>query len=98
MAGCPARMTSRPGKLISWARTVRATVKWSATQTLPKARWSRDRHQTGDSRRPRCTCTLGEQGLEIGELLDWETAPLIFSFLDPDGNRYYVTEVTDPGT
>ena len=28
----------------------------------------------------------------------WETAPLMFSFLDPDGNRYYVTEATDPGT
>ena len=39
--------------------------------------------------------TLGEMGLEVGELLDWETAPLMFSFLDPDGNRYYVTEVTD---
>ena len=42
--------------------------------------------------------TLGELGVEVGELLDWETAPLMFSFLDPDGNRYYVTEVTDPGT
>jgi catechol 2,3-dioxygenase-like lactoylglutathione lyase family enzyme len=42
--------------------------------------------------------TLGEMGLEVGELLDWETAPLMFSFLDPDGNRFYVTEVTDPAT
>jgi hypothetical protein len=31
-------------------------------------------------------------GLDAGELLDWETAPLMFSFLDEDGNRYYVTE------
>jgi hypothetical protein len=31
-------------------------------------------------------------GLDVGELLDWETAPLMFSFLDPDGNRYYVSE------
>jgi hypothetical protein len=31
-------------------------------------------------------------GLDAGELLDWETAPLMFSFLDGDGNRYYVTE------
>ena len=31
-------------------------------------------------------------GLEAGDLLDWETAPLMFSFLDPDGNRYYVSE------
>ena len=42
--------------------------------------------------------TLDELGLEVGQLLDWETAPLMFSFLDPDGNRYYVTEATDPGT
>ena len=31
-------------------------------------------------------------GLDAGELLDWETAPLMFSFLDPDGNRFYVSE------
>jgi catechol 2,3-dioxygenase-like lactoylglutathione lyase family enzyme len=31
-------------------------------------------------------------GLEAGELLDWESAPLMFSFLDPDGNRFYVSE------
>jgi hypothetical protein len=28
----------------------------------------------------------------VGELLDWETAPLMFSFCDPDGNRLYVAE------
>ena len=32
-------------------------------------------------------------GLEAGELLDWETAPLMFSFADFDGNRFYVSEV-----
>jgi catechol 2,3-dioxygenase-like lactoylglutathione lyase family enzyme len=32
------------------------------------------------------------QGCEVGELLDWDTAPLMFSFLDPDGNRLYVSE------
>jgi catechol 2,3-dioxygenase-like lactoylglutathione lyase family enzyme len=31
-------------------------------------------------------------GLDAGELLDWETAPLMFSFADADGNRFYVTE------
>jgi catechol 2,3-dioxygenase-like lactoylglutathione lyase family enzyme len=31
-------------------------------------------------------------GLEVGELLDWETAPLMFSFCDPDGNRFYVSQ------
>ena len=33
-----------------------------------------------------------DQGLDAGELLDWETAPLMFSFVDADGNRFYVTE------
>ena len=35
---------------------------------------------------------LGALGLEVGELLDWETAPLMFSFTDHDGNRLYVSE------
>jgi catechol 2,3-dioxygenase-like lactoylglutathione lyase family enzyme len=32
------------------------------------------------------------QGLQVGELLDWETAPLMFEFRDFDGNRMYVTQ------
>ena len=32
------------------------------------------------------------KGLDVGELLDWESAPLMFSFLDQDGNRFYVSE------
>jgi catechol 2,3-dioxygenase-like lactoylglutathione lyase family enzyme len=36
--------------------------------------------------------TLRQLGLEVGDLLDWPTTPLMFSFLDPDGNRFYVTE------
>jgi hypothetical protein len=35
---------------------------------------------------------LGRLGLDVGELLDWETAPLMFEFSDPDGNRFYVTQ------
>ena len=35
---------------------------------------------------------LRTRGLDVGELLDWETAPLMFSFRDADGNRYYVSE------
>src|SRR5436309_13153713 len=31
-----------------------------------------------------------EAGLDAGELLDWDTAPLMFSFTDYDGNRFYV--------
>ena len=35
---------------------------------------------------------LTAQGLDVGELLDWPTAPLMFSFTDLDGNRLYVME------
>ncbi len=31
-------------------------------------------------------------GLEAGELLDWPDVPLMFSFVDLDGNRFYVSE------
>jgi hypothetical protein len=34
-----------------------------------------------------------ELGLDAGEVLDWETAPLMFSFTDYDGNRFYVSQV-----
>jgi catechol 2,3-dioxygenase-like lactoylglutathione lyase family enzyme len=37
-----------------------------------------------------------ELGLEASELLDWESAPLMFSFADVDGNRFYVTEAAAP--
>ncbi|MBV8691720.1 MAG: glyoxalase [Actinobacteria bacterium] len=40
--------------------------------------------------------TLSAEGLDVGELLDWETAPLMFTFVDPDGNRFYVTENPKP--
>jgi len=36
-----------------------------------------------------------EVGLTAGELLDWETAPLMFSFVDLDGNRFYVSEAAE---
>lgn len=35
---------------------------------------------------------LADKGLDVGELLDWESAPLMFSFLDHDGNRFYVSQ------
>jgi hypothetical protein len=31
-------------------------------------------------------------GLDAGELLDWPGVPLMFSFVDFDGNRFYVSE------
>ena len=36
--------------------------------------------------------TLSEKGLDVGELLDWESIPLMFSFRDLDGNRFYVSQ------
>ena len=35
---------------------------------------------------------LSLEDCPVGELLDWDTAPLMFSFCDPDGNRMYVAE------
>jgi hypothetical protein len=35
---------------------------------------------------------LCAKGLNVGELLDWESVPLMFSFCDFDDNRYYVGE------
>ncbi|GAB2556335.1 hypothetical protein GCM10027167_73990 [Nocardia heshunensis] len=39
--------------------------------------------------------SLTARGLPVGDLLDWKTAPLMFSFRDEDGNRFYVTQI-DP--
>ena len=33
-------------------------------------------------------------GLGAGELLDWPGVPLMFSFVDLDGNRFYVSETS----
>jgi hypothetical protein len=35
-------------------------------------------------------------GLDAGELLDWPGVPLMFSFVDLDGNRLYVSETSVP--
>jgi catechol 2,3-dioxygenase-like lactoylglutathione lyase family enzyme len=35
---------------------------------------------------------LAERGLDVGALLDWPTAPLMFEFQDFDGNTMYVSE------
>ena len=36
--------------------------------------------------------TLQARGVEVGELLRWNGVPPMFSFDDPDGNRYYIVE------
>jgi len=45
---------------------------------------------TPDARAARAT--VADLGLDVGELLDWKDVPLMFSFLDLDGNRFYVSE------
>lgn len=45
---------------------------------------------TADARAAHAALT--ERGLDVDELRDWPTTPLMFSFLDPDGNCFYVTE------
>ncbi len=48
------------------------------------------RLMAGDARAAHAAVTA--LGLSAGELLDWPTAPLMFSFTDLDGNRFYVAE------
>jgi hypothetical protein len=48
------------------------------------------RFATGDARAAHAK--VQALGLDVGDLLDWETAPLMFVFADFDGNRFYVTE------
>jgi catechol 2,3-dioxygenase-like lactoylglutathione lyase family enzyme len=38
--------------------------------------------------------TVTAAGLDAGDLLDWPGVPLMFSFVDPDGNRFYVSETS----
>ena len=38
--------------------------------------------------------TVAAVGLEVGDLLDWPGVPLMFSFADRDGNRFYVSETS----
>lgn len=35
---------------------------------------------------------LADRGVAVGELLEWEGTPAMFSFEDPDANRYYIVE------
>ena len=38
---------------------------------------------------------MDARGVDIGELLAWEGVPTMFTFDDPDGNRFYVVESSD---
>jgi Glyoxalase/Bleomycin resistance protein/Dioxygenase superfamily len=47
---------------------------------------------TDDARAAHAAVTA--TGLDAGELLDWPGVPLMFSFVDLDGNRFYVSETS----
>ena len=47
---------------------------------------------TDDARAARAAVEAA--GLDAGELLDWPDVPLMFSFVDLDGNRFYVSETS----
>src|SRR6478735_2995213 len=38
--------------------------------------------------------SVAAAGLDAGELLDWPGVPLMFSFVDLDANRFYVSETS----
>ena len=48
------------------------------------------RLETDDARAAQAA--VASVGLDAGELLDWPGVPLMFSFVDLDGNRFYVSE------
>jgi lactoylglutathione lyase len=37
---------------------------------------------------------LRQRGVAVGDLLRWGDVPPMFSFDDPDGNRFYIVEVS----
>src|SRR5450432_691817 len=47
---------------------------------------------TGDARAAHSA--VAAAGLDAGEILDWPDVPLMFSFVDLDGNRFYVSETS----
>jgi catechol 2,3-dioxygenase-like lactoylglutathione lyase family enzyme len=68
-----------------------ATISLVATgDSLPTGVDTGIRLETPDARATHEA--VRDAGLEAGELLDWESAPLMFSFLDLDGNRFYVSQ------
>jgi len=95
--GCTATMDAELQPGFRWIELALpgggTTVALVATgQDLPVGIDTGIRFETPDARAAHET--VRDLGLDAGELLDWETAPLMFSFLDPDGNRYYVTETS----
>ena len=62
----------------------------TAGEDLPSGIDTGIRLTTPDARGARAA--LAAKALEVGELLDWESAPLMFSFRDLDANRFYVSQ------
>ena len=38
---------------------------------------------------------MRQRGVNVGDLLTWEGVPPMFTFDDPDGNRFYVVEAPE---
>jgi catechol 2,3-dioxygenase-like lactoylglutathione lyase family enzyme len=38
--------------------------------------------------------TMRERGVNVGEVLRWDGVPPMYTFDDPDGNRFYIVEET----
>ena len=62
----------------------------AATEAVPTGVDTGVRFVTTDARAAHAR--LSELGLEVGPLLDWPTAPLMFEFRDLDRNTLYVSE------
>ena len=45
---------------------------------------------------PAARAAVAAASLDVGDLLDWPDVPPMFSFADPDGNRFYVSEASAP--
>jgi hypothetical protein len=37
---------------------------------------------------------MRERGVRVGDVLRWEGVPPMYTFDDPDGNRFYVVEAS----
>jgi hypothetical protein len=93
--GCECRMDADLGGGFRWIEVAppgaATSIAIIATDDdLPTGIDTGIRLVTADARAAREE--LLARGLDVGELLDWETAPLMFTFCDPDGNRLYVAE------
>ena len=93
--GCECRMDADLGGGFRWIEVappgaVTSIAIIATADDLPTGIDTGIRLVTPDARAAREE--LLARGLDVGELLDWDTAPLMFTFTDPDGNRLYVSQ------